>query len=54
MDINFKIAQIINRKMAVSQGFYDGRFKSKVVPDKKKNIHKVLRKNKLSKNDFTI
>lgn len=42
----FKLALAANRKEAKTQGFYDGRFKSKVVPDKKKNIHKKIRKSK--------
>ena len=50
MNVNFKIAQSVNRKKAVEQGFYDGRFKSKVIPDKKKSVHLKLRKQKPNEN----
>jgi len=46
MKTNFKIYQEINRKNAVKAGFYDGRFKSRIIIDKKKNEHRKLRKNK--------
>jgi len=46
MDKLFQIQQEINRESAKKQGFYDGRFRTKVVPDKKKNLYKKLRKNK--------
>jgi hypothetical protein len=32
----FDIAQTVNRQRAKDQGFFDGRFRSRVVPDKKK------------------
>ena len=36
-----------NREKAKAQGFYDGRFRTRVVPDKKKkNSAKACRKNK--------
>ena len=38
-----KIRETINRKRAVEQGFYDGRYREKVVPNKKK-WSKKLRK----------
>lgn len=34
----FKSAQSRERESAKSQGFYDGRFKTKVVKDKKKEL----------------
>jgi hypothetical protein len=42
----YKMASAANREEAKKQGFYDGRFKSKVVPDKKKIQHRQLRKQK--------
>ena len=35
-----------NREKAKEQGFYDGRFRTRVVPDKKKSSAKACRKNK--------
>jgi hypothetical protein len=35
-----KIDQKINRQEALEQGFYDGRFKPKVITDKKKQEEK--------------
>lgn len=32
----FEIAVNENREIAKEQGFYDGRFRSRVIPDKKK------------------
>jgi hypothetical protein len=43
----YNISQTINRKSAVSQGFYDGRFRTKVVSDKKKTEYIKLRKQKI-------
>jgi hypothetical protein len=34
------------RSLAKDQGMYDGRFMQKSIPDKKKNLHLKLRKNK--------
>ena len=31
------VAQKLQRKLAMQQGYYDGRFKEKTVPDKKKD-----------------
>ena len=42
----YKIIQAVNRESAVSQGYYDGRFRPRIVPDKKKCVHIKLRKNK--------
>lgn len=42
----------IERERAKEQGFYDGRFKPKVVPDKKKEAEKKLsRSKKIKKTD---
>lgn len=46
MNINFKIAQTVNRAKAVEQGFYDGRFRARTIPNKKKGVYLKLRKNK--------
>lgn len=46
MNVIFKIAQTVNRKRAVVQGFYDGRFKSRVMPNKKRTAYLKLRKSK--------
>jgi hypothetical protein len=42
-----KIYQKINREFAKEQGFYDGRFKSKVIPNKKKEFSKKFCKLKI-------
>lgn len=46
MNITFKIAQTVNRQRAKDAGFYDGRFRSRTEPDKKKTVYLKLRKNK--------
>jgi hypothetical protein len=46
MNINFKIAEQVNRERAKREGFYDGRFRPRIVPDKKKCVHIKLRKDK--------
>lgn len=40
------------RLLAIEQGAYDGRFRSKVVPDKKKNQFKKFRKEKFKLNYY--
>ncbi|MFM9026663.1 MAG: hypothetical protein ACKOQ6_01535 [Bacteroidota bacterium] len=35
------IARRLQRKLAISQGFYDGRYKEKTVKDKKKEANKL-------------
>jgi hypothetical protein len=47
----FKLALAANRKEAKNQGFYDGRFKSKIMPNKKKTQHSKYRKNKANETD---
>ena len=46
MNVIFKIAQTVNRQRAKKQGFYDGRFKSRVMPNKKRTAYLKLRKSK--------
>ena len=41
----------INREQAKEQGFYDGRFRSKVVPDKKKKKSKEQAREKVDINE---
>ena len=42
---SFDVAKKLQRKLAMQQGFYDGRFKEKTVKDKKKeNSRKLARK----------
>lgn len=42
------VAKRLQRKIAIQQGFYDGRFKEKIIPDKKKEAKKkwARKKNK--------
>ena len=41
MKLNLKnIEKAAQRKLAIEAGFYDGRFKSKVIPNKKKQQEK--------------
>ena len=47
----FNINQSINRESAKEQGFYDGRFREKIVLDKKKNFYIKLRKQKIETNE---
>jgi len=46
MNIIFKIAQRLNRAKALREGYYDGRFRNRTIPDKKKNTYMKYRKNK--------
>lgn len=47
MDKNsWKISQSVNRERAKEQGFYDGRFRTRTVPNKKKTLYKKLRRDK--------
>jgi len=34
------IAKRLQRKIAIQQGYYDGRYKEKIIPDKKKEAKK--------------
>lgn len=42
------VARKLQRKLAMQQGFYDGRFKVKVVKDKKKEADKRLARKKVN------
>ena len=46
MNINFKIAQSVNREKAKEAGYYDGRYRSRIQPNRKKIAHIKMRKNK--------
>ncbi len=41
------VALKLQRKLALQQGFYDGRFKEKVVKDKKKEEERRLARKKI-------
>jgi hypothetical protein len=43
----FETAKRLQRKLAMQQGFYDGRFRPKVVKDKKKEEEKKLARKKI-------
>jgi hypothetical protein len=43
----FETAKRLQRKLAMQQGFYDGRFKEKVMKDKKKEEKKKLARKKV-------
>jgi len=44
---SFTVAKNLQRKLAMQQGFYDGRFKEKIVKDKKKEQKKKLARKKV-------
>lgn len=44
--IKLKIAETVNRQRAKDQGFYDGRFRNRTIPNKKKFAHLKLRRKK--------
>jgi len=44
---SFDVAKNLQRKLAIQQGFYDGRFKEKIVKDKKKEYKKKLARKKV-------
>jgi len=48
------LARRIQRKLAMAQGFYDGRFRTKKIVDKKKEASRKKSRNKpdLRKNDW--
>ena len=46
-------AQALQRRLAKQQGFYDGRFKEKMVRDKKKEWKKKLSRKKIKLNEET-
>lgn len=45
------VAQRLQRKLAIQEGFYDGRFKEKTIPDKKKEASKRWARKKRVQND---
>ncbi|MCX6275007.1 MAG: hypothetical protein NTV09_07355 [Bacteroidetes bacterium] len=44
---SFNAAKRLQRKLALQAGFYDGRFKEKVVKDKKKEYKRKLGRKKI-------
>lgn len=48
----YKLSQAANRESAKAQGFYDGRFGTKTIPDKKRTVHLKLRRDKHSLKRF--
>ena len=46
----FNVAKRLQRKIAMQQGFYDGRFIEKVMKDKKKEYSKKLARKKVDVN----
>ncbi len=44
---SFEVAKNLQRKLAIQQGFYDGRFKEKMVKDKKKERSRKLARKKV-------
>ena len=49
---SFDVAKNLQRKLAIQQGFYDGRFSQKVVKDKKKEESKRKARKKISSKDW--
>ncbi len=45
---SYDVAKILQRKLALQQGFYDGRFKEKTIKDKKKELKKRLARKKVN------
>lgn len=45
------VAQNLQRKLALAQGFYDGRFKEKRITDKKKEERRRLARKKVKIDD---
>ena len=43
----FETAKRLQRKLAIQQGFYDGRFRARIVKDKKKEQQKTLARKKV-------
>jgi len=38
---NFNIIKNIERQNRIDQGYFDGRYKNKIIPNKKKKINKL-------------
>jgi hypothetical protein len=49
----FNMAKAKQRERAIDDGFYDGRFRTKVVEDKKKKAQRLSNKHNRNKNYFT-
>jgi hypothetical protein len=49
---SFDVAKRLQRKLAIQQGFYDGRFKEKIVPDKKKKESRSMARRKFRPSDL--
>ncbi len=47
------MAKAKQRERAIDDGFYDGRFRTKVVEDKKKKAQRLSNKHNRNKNYFT-
>jgi hypothetical protein len=47
---SFDVAKNLQRKLALQQGFYDGRFKEKIIKDKKKELKKKFARKKVNIN----
>ncbi len=47
---SFNAAKTLQRKLALQQGYYDGRFKEKIIMDKKKEASKRLARRKVELN----
>ena len=45
---SFNAAKTLQRKLALQQGYYDGRFKEKIVKDKKKEERKKWARKKVN------
>jgi len=46
-ETSYDVAKKLQRKLAIQQGFYDGRYKEKTVKDKKKEYSKKLARKKV-------
>ncbi|HNP49004.1 MAG TPA: hypothetical protein PKK99_08780 [Bacteroidia bacterium] len=47
-----EVAKKLQRKLAVQQGFYDGRFQEKTVKDKKKEMKKRWARNRSGREEL--
>ena len=47
---SFNAAKTLQRKLALQQGFYDGRFQEKKIKDKKKEGKRLLARKKVDLN----
>ena len=48
---SFNAAKTLQRKLAIQQGYYDGRFKVKIIKDKKKEASRRLARLKVKHNN---